>query len=115
MCRKTNNKNNMINLNYILLQAGGGQWSNIIMMVLVVGVFYFFMIRPQAQKAKKLKEYREKLQKGDKVVTIGGAHGRVVEVNDTTVTLEVDSGVKIKFDKSAISMDSTTQLAAETK
>ena len=99
-----------------MLQAGGGAgWSNIIMMVLVVGVFYFFMIRPQAQKAKKLKKYREKLQKGDKVVTIGGAHGKVVEVADNVVTLEVDSGVKIKFDKTAISMDSTTQLAAESK
>lgn len=106
----------MTNLNYVLLQAGGGAgWSNIIMMVLVVGVFYFFMIRPQAQKAKKLKEYREKLQKGDKVVTIGGAHGKVIDVTDNIVTLEVDNGVKIKFDKTAISMDSTTQLATESK
>jgi preprotein translocase subunit YajC len=73
-------------------------------------VFYFFMIRPQQKKAKDAKKFRESLEKGSKVVTIGGIHGRVVEVNDTTVLLEVDNSVKIRFEKSAIAMDNSMQL-----
>lgn len=106
-----------MSIQYILLQASGGGslLSQFLPIILVIVVFYFFMIRPQAQKAKKLKEYRDKLQKGDKVITIGGAHGKVLEVGDTYVVLEVDTGVKIKFEKSAISMDATTQLNTEQK
>lgn len=95
----------------ILLQAqtGGGPefW---IMMGLLMVVFYFFMIRPQQKKAKDAKKFREALQKGTKVVTIGGLHGRISEVNDTTVLLEVDGNVRIRFEKSAIAMDNSMQL-----
>ena len=80
------------------------------MMGLLLVVFYFFMIRPQQKKAKEARKFRESLQKGSKVVTIGGIHGKVVEVNDTTVLLEVDSNVKLRFEKSAIAMDSSMQL-----
>jgi preprotein translocase subunit YajC len=73
-------------------------------------VFYFFMIRPQQKKAKDAKKFREALQKGTKVVTIGGLHGRISEVNDTTVLLEVDGNVRIRFEKSAIAMDNSMQL-----
>lgn len=73
-------------------------------------VFYFFMIRPQQKKAKEARKFRENLQKGSKVVTIGGIHGRVVEINDTTVLLEVDNNVKLRFEKSAIALDNTQQL-----
>ncbi|MCC7050921.1 MAG: preprotein translocase subunit YajC [Bacteroidia bacterium] len=104
-----------MNLNFVLLQAVSGNFlSQFLPIILVVVVFYFFMIRPQAQKSKKLKEFREKLQKGDKVITIGGIHGKVLEVGDTYVMLEVDNGVKIKFEKSAISIDGAT-LGAEQK
>lgn len=81
-----------------------------IMMGLLMVVFYFFMIRPQQKKAKDAKKFRESLQKGSKVVTIGGLHGKVSEVSDTTVLLEVDSNVKLRFEKSAIAMDNTQQL-----
>ena len=80
------------------------------MMGLLMIVFYFFMIRPQQKKAKDAKKFRESLQKGSKVITIGGVHGRVIEVADTTVLLEVDSNVKIRFEKSAIAMDTSMQL-----
>lgn len=97
----------------ILLQAQGEQnpMSFWIMMALLMVVFYFFMIRPQQKKAKDAKKFRESLQKGSKVITIGGIHGRVVEVNDSTVLLEVDGNVKLRFEKTAIAMDSSMQLA----
>lgn len=80
------------------------------MMGLLMVVFYFFMIRPQQKKAKDAKKFRESLQKGSKVITIGGIHGKVVEVNDATVLLEVDNNVKLRFEKSAVAMDNTMQL-----
>ncbi len=101
----------------ILLQATPGQASGlptIIMMVLLFVVFYFFMIRPQQKKAKDARKFRENLQKGSKVVTIGGLHGKVVEVNDKTVLLEVADGVRVRFEKSAVAMDNTMQLTEET-
>ena len=81
-----------------------------IMMGALMVVFYFFMIRPQQKKAKDAKKFRESLQKGTKVVTIGGLHGKVVEVAETTILLEVDSNVRLRFEKSAIAMDSSQQL-----
>ena len=68
----------------------------------IILVFYFFMIRPQQKKAKQEKEFRESLKKGDKVVTIGGIHGRIVSIEEDGILVEVDNGVKLKFDKSAI-------------
>lgn len=91
-------------------QTGENPASFWIMMGLLMVVFYFFMIRPQQKKAKDAKKFREALQKGTKVVTIGGIHGRISEVNDTTVLLEVDSNVRIRFEKSAIAMDNSMQL-----
>ena len=85
-----------------------------IMMGLLMVVFYFFMIRPQQKKAKDARKFRESLQKGSKVVTIGGIHGKVVEINDSTVLLEVDSNVKLRFEKTAIAMDNSMQLTEAT-
>ncbi|MBK9420054.1 MAG: preprotein translocase subunit YajC [Flavobacteriales bacterium] len=101
----------------VLLQAAtpeGGGMSTIIMMVLLFVVFYFFMIRPQQKKAKDARKFRETLQKGTRIVTIGGLHGKVVEVNDKTVLVEVTDGVKLRFEKSAVAMDNTMQLTEET-
>ncbi len=97
------------------LQAAGQQspYSFWIMMGLLMVVFYFFMIRPQQKKAKDARKFRESIQKGMKVVTIGGVHGKVAEVNDKTVLLEVDTNVKIRFEKSALAMDSSQQLNEE--
>ena len=91
-------------------QTGENPASFWIMMGLLMVVFYFFMIRPQQKKAKDAKKFREALEKGTKVVTIGGMHGRISEVNDTTVLLEVDGNVRIRFEKSAIAMDNSMQL-----
>ena len=72
-------------------------------------VFYFFMIRPQQKKQKDQKKFIEELKKGDMVVTIGGIHGKIVDQNDTSVTLDIDRGTKIKFEKSSISLESSKQ------
>lgn len=102
----------------VLLQATpqgqGGGWSMMLMMGMLFVVFYFFMIRPQQKKTKDAKKFRETLQRGIKVVTIGGLHGKVVEVNDKTVLIDTGDGVKQRYEKSAIAMDSTMQLTDET-
>jgi preprotein translocase subunit YajC len=93
----------------ILLQAapGAGGMSNFIFIGAIIVVFYFFMVRPQQKKVKDQKKFRESLTKGAMVVTIGGLHGRVVTVDDTSVILEVDKGVRLTFDKTAIASEKT--------
>ena len=83
-------------------QQGGG-YSGLIMIVLIFVVFWLFFIRPQNKKQKEEQKFREALQKGDDVVTIGGIHGKVVEVKATTVMISIDANVKIEVEKSAIS------------
>ena len=97
---------------FVLLQAGGGNATmQMIMMVGIIAVFYFFMIRPQAKKAKQQKTFMTGLQKGDKVVTIAGIHGTVNKINDDgTFMLEVNPGSYIKMEKSAVSMEMTANL-----
>ncbi|MBL7847599.1 MAG: preprotein translocase subunit YajC [Cyclobacteriaceae bacterium] len=102
----------------ILLQSTPGQsgaWSQIILMAAIIGIFYFFMIRPQQKKAKEERKFRDEVKKGDLVVTIGGAHGRIVEMEDDTVVLEFERGVRIRFSKSSISMESSKRANAVTK
>jgi preprotein translocase subunit YajC len=94
---------------------GGGGLSNLIFPVLLIVVFYFFMIRPQLKKAKDQKKFRENIKVGDKIVTIGGIHGRIQEIADTTFLIVVEGGVKLRIEKSAVSMDSSTLLGAESK
>lgn len=102
----------------ILLQAagpGGIPTQTILMFGLIFVVFYFFMIRPQVKKQKDQKKFVEELKKGDKVVTTAGIHGRIVEVTDTIVTVDVDGGVKMRFEKSAISLEASKALNAPVK
>lgn len=99
-------------LNSILLQATGNPIMQFLPMVLIIVVFYFFMIRPQMKKAKDHKKFVEELKKGDKVVTTAGIHGKITDINDTTFVIEVESGVKIRFDKSAVSLDASKALKA---
>lgn len=103
-----------MNLLFILLQApaGGGALQQLLMIAMIIIVFYFFMIRPQMKKAKIEKQFKESIKKGDKVVTIGGVHGKVLEVHDTTFTLEIDQNCKVKIEKSAISAEATKQYTA---
>ena len=90
-----------------------------IMQILLFGgifvVFYFFMIRPQQKKAKEAKKSIEELKTGDKVVTIGGVHGSVVSIREKTLVVEIDSskGVRVVFEKSAISKDASSRLTEE--
>ena len=89
--------------------------QQILMFGLIFVVFYFFMIRPQIKKQKDQKKFVEELKKGDKVVTTAGIHGRIVEVTDTIVTVDVDGGVKMRFEKSAISLEASKALNAPAK
>ena len=97
----------------VLLQATGGGLVSFLPMVLIIIVFYFFMIRPQMKKAKDHKKYIEELKKGDKVITSAGIHGRIIDMNETTFLIEVEGGTKIRFDKSAISLDASKALNAK--
>lgn len=97
-------------LNTILLQdtaaqQQGGGYSFIIMMVLIFVVMYFFMIRPQQKRQKELNRFRNSLENGTKVVTAGGIYGTVKEVNDESVLIEVDNGVKLRVAKSMVMRD----------
>jgi preprotein translocase subunit YajC len=96
----------------ILLQSpgGGSGVMQLVFLVAIIAVFYFFMIRPQMKKQKTEAQFRSTLEKGAKVVTIGGIHGRIVEVMDTTFMIEIDSNVKVKVEKSAISAEATKVL-----
>ncbi len=96
---------NMLNVLLMAPSQGGEQgnpYSGIIMMVLLIGVFYFFFIRPQQKKAKETKKFREAMKKGDKIVTIGGIHGKVLEITDTTVTIETEGQSRLKMNKDAV-------------
>ena len=89
----------------------GGAVS-LVMIVMMLVVFYFFMIRPQMKKQKELKKFREAMKPGDKVVTIGGIHGKILEMADSTVLISSE-GTKIRIEKSAIASSSEDQLMAK--
>ncbi|NDV55038.1 preprotein translocase subunit YajC [Parabacteroides sp. 52] len=92
----------------ILLQApvaggvGGGQWSGILMMVVIVAIFYFFMIRPQQKRQKDIQKAREALKAGDKIVTAGGIYGKIKEIGDVYMLIEIADGVRIRIDKTSV-------------
>lgn len=95
----------------LLLQAPSGfGLSNLIFIGAIILVFYFFMIRPQQKKASDQKKFRESLRKGMNVVTIGGLHGKIISLEDDTVWVEVDKAVKLRFDKTAIAMETTNRV-----
>ena len=98
-----------MNLLSILLQAaapgaGGGMggYQGILMMALIFVVFYFFMIRPQSKRQKEIKKQREAMKQGDSVVTSGGIYGKVKDIKETTVTVEIADKVLIKVDKNSV-------------
>lgn len=88
-------------------QGGVGQYSFLIMMLLIFVVMYIFMIRPQQKKQKEIAKFRDNLKKGDKIVTVGGIYGVVAEVKENHLLVEVDNGVKIKVDKTCVVNDIT--------
>lgn len=95
-----------MNLLTILLQeqaqAQGNSWSGIIMLVLIFVVFYFFLIRPQSKRQKELRKFQDSLVSGKRVVTSGGIYGKVREVKDNVVILEIADNVRIKVNKSMV-------------
>jgi len=99
----------------MLLLEANPQIMQIILFGGIFVVFYFFMIRPQQKKAKDAQKFISELKTGDKVVTIGGVHGSVVSIREKTVVVEVDSskGVRVVFEKSAISKDASSRLLEE--
>lgn len=102
----------MTSLVYLLqAQGGGAGYMQLVLLVGMILVFWLFMIRPQAKKAKIAKKFQEDLQKGDKIVTIAGIHGRVNKMNeDGTIELETSPGSYMKVEKSAISMEMTANI-----
>jgi preprotein translocase subunit YajC len=99
----------------LMTQPAEGQSSlmSFLPLLLIIVVFYFFMIRPQMKRQKDLRKYREALQKGDKVVTTGGIYGKINDIKDSILIVEIDTNVKIKIDKSAILKDSSDISAAK--
>ncbi|MFV0470645.1 MAG: preprotein translocase subunit YajC [Paludibacteraceae bacterium] len=102
-----------MNLLSVLLQAGtpaaggsgglfGGGSSMLLMMLLIFVVFYFFMIRPQTKRQKEIQKQREALKAGDKVVTSGGLYGKVKDVKEKTVTIEIADNVRVTVDKNSV-------------
>ncbi|MCD4746657.1 MAG: preprotein translocase subunit YajC [Bacteroidales bacterium] len=91
-------------------QEGGGLMS-FLPLILIVLVFYLFFIRPQMRKSKEQRKFRETLKKGEKIVTIGGIHGKILEISETTAVIEVEGQNRLKIEKSAIAMDRSGQLA----
>lgn len=104
----------MINLSVFMQASGGmGGLGSFLPLILIIVVFYFFMIRPQLKKAKDQKKYREGLKKGDKVITIGGIHGKIVDMNESTFVIEVEGGNRLKIERSAVSMEFTATLGEQ--
>ena len=98
----------MNDLLLVLLQKkpeGGFDMSFLIFFGLIIVVFYFFMIRPQMKKQKDLKNFRESLKNGDKIVTVGGVYGKIIEVRDEAIVIEVEDQTRIKIHKSAVVKD----------
>ena len=102
----------------VILMTGGADQSpatSIIFLVAIFGVFWLFMIRPQVKKQKAQQKFKESIGKGDKVVTIGGIHGKILEVQEATFIIEVEGGNRLKIEKSAVSMESTQPLTNKEK
>ncbi|MEI6682023.1 MAG: preprotein translocase subunit YajC [Bacteroidota bacterium] len=108
---------NLLNILLMAPQGGPGAqqngWYSFLPLLLIVVVFYFFFIRPQMKRSKDQKKFKESLQKGQKVITIGGIHGRIVEIQETTVTIEVENSVRLRIEKSAVAMDNSQTIEAK--
>lgn len=108
-----------MNLLFLLLQEpaapGKPGMQSLIFLVLIIVVFYFFMIRPQVKKQKEMTNYRNSLKRGDKVLTTGGIYGKINDIKDTTITLEIADNTIVKVDKTAIVRDASDNEAAAKK
>jgi preprotein translocase subunit YajC len=97
-------------LNVILMGApkeGSNPLTSLLPLVLIIVVFYFFMIRPQVKRQKDLRNFRDSLKKGDKIITTGGIYGKINNITDNIITVDVGNNVILKVDKSAVLKDNT--------
>ncbi len=102
----------------MMTQPAGGEGNPImtfVMMGMIVIVFYFFMIRPQMKRAKEQKKFREGLKNGDKIVTIGGIHGKIVDLRDKTAVITTADNTRLEISRDAISMDSAGLINEQAK
>lgn len=98
---------NLMNIFLYAQQAGaqstqGSMWSTLIMILLLILIFWLFFIPPQSKKNKEMQKFRDSLKKGDRIVTIGGIHGKIVDFDGNTVIIETEGQGKIRVEKSAI-------------
>jgi preprotein translocase subunit YajC len=101
-------------LNILLMAQQGGGIGSFLPLILIMVVFYFFMIFPQMKKNKAQKKFREELKEGDNVITVGGVHGRIERLNETTFILNSE-GTRLKLDRTSISMEASLALNAPPK
>ncbi len=109
-----------MNLLSILLQAAQnqsplGSWSGILMMVAIFVIFYFFMIRPQTKRQKEIQKQRDAMKKGDKVITSGGIYGKVKDIKETTITIEIADNVRVTVDKNSVFATASDMKSTENK
>ncbi len=107
-------------MNTVILMAppgegGAGGLGAFLPLILLLVIFYFFFIRPQMKKQKELNKFRENLKKGDKIITIGGIHGKIIEIGEKTFMIEVEGQNRLKIEKSAVSQNVVTENLAETR
>lgn len=97
----------------VLQQTAGNGLASFLPLILIIVVFWFFMIRPQMKRQKELKNFRDALKKGDKIVTTGGIYGKVLEIGDYYIIIEVEGQNRLKIDKSAVVRDMTDATPAK--
>ncbi|TAE69007.1 MAG: preprotein translocase subunit YajC [Bacteroidetes bacterium] len=100
----------MLNFNIILLAGannGGGLLPQLLLIGAIMLIFYLFMILPQQRKQKEVNKFRESIKVNDEIVTIGGLHGKIISMNETTVTIQADKNTKLTFERAAISIEAT--------
>jgi len=88
-------------------QPGQSPWSSLVPLLLIMVVFYFFLIRPQMKRQKELKNFRESLKRGDRIVTTGGIYGKINNISESVMTIDVGNNVLLKVDKNAVLRDTT--------
>ncbi len=98
-------------LSILMMMQQPGQKNNplvsLLPFIIILVIIYFFMIRPQSKKAKQQRMFKDTLKKGDKVITIGGIHGRIAEIKDNSFIIDAGNNVKLTIQKDAVSMDAT--------
>jgi preprotein translocase subunit YajC len=88
-------------------KQGQSPWSSLVPLLLIMVVFYFFLIRPQMRRQKELRNFRDSLKKGDRIITAGGIYGKINNIVDNVITIDVGNNVLLKVDKSAVLRDTS--------